>query len=95
MEFKRDELKFNIPDKITVRQQLTYFSEITNVSAEKDFMIRLWFGARSLFTNWECSLFSQDVDIETEDNPKVTELILWAALQVRDHMNSLDRIPKN
>lgn len=95
MEFSRDELRFVIPDKITVRQQLTYFSEITNVSAEKDYMVRLWYGARSLLTAWECSLFNKDVDIEAEDNPRITELILWVSLKVRDYMNSLDRIPKN
>lgn len=95
MEFSRDELRFVIPDKITVRQQLTYFSEITNVSAEKDYMVRLWYGARSLIITWECGLFNKDVDIEAEDNPRITELILWVSLKVRDYMNSLDRIPKN
>ena len=97
MEFKRDEpvkIRFTIPDRPTVRQQMAYYSEATGVTS-KAHLERLWIGARTLVIDWECELFKHDVDLDSVDNPEIMNTMLWAAIQVRDHLNRMGDIPKN
>lgn len=97
MEIKNEILKtsFTIPDRPTVRQQMAYFSE-TARSVDRQHMERLWVAAQSLITNWKSEILSDiDANLDTIDNPKVTDVIIWASLQVKNHINSLDETPKN
>lgn len=97
MEYRNEKLgaRFVVPDKITVRQQLAYFSEITS-AASNNHIEKLWVGARSLITEWECPDFADmDMDLNKVDNPKVTDVIMWAALEVKKHINNLEAVPKN
>lgn len=97
MEFKREKpivVRFTIPDRPTVRQQMAYFSEATGTQREAH-LERLWLGARSLIQDWECELFACDVDLDLVSDPRIMEIMLWAAIQVRDHLNKMDETPKN
>ena len=97
MEFKRvnPDCVFTVPDRITVRQQLAYYSTAAGLPDKKMFE-RTWEAAVDLVTDWECVLFpdyKQSLDEVT--SPKIAEIIVWAGQQVRTHINSLDAIPKN
>lgn len=97
MDFNRDKpvkISFTVPDKLTVRQQMAYFSESTGMDS-KGHLERLWTGARAVIENWSCDLFELDADIDTITNPDITETMLWAAAQVRNHVNKLDEVSKN
>ena len=96
MEFKRENpsARFSVPDKITVRQQLQYFSEAR--SADRPVFERLWVGASLLITDWECEIMP-DYKISLDDisDPNVTDVLIWAGLAVMRHIDSLDNISKN
>lgn len=97
MEYKRENpaARFVVPDRPTVRQQLEYFS-MAGGAVEAEFIFRLWNAAQALILEWECDtlpLFKADLD--TLSNPSQTAVIIWAALAVRNHMNSLEDLPKN
>ncbi len=97
MEFKRKDptCKFSVPDRPTVKQQLEYFSLAVG-TPDKDLMFRHWEGAQALIQSWNCkSLPDQSSDIDQLDDPDITQVIIWAGMAVRGHMNSLDVIPKN
>jgi hypothetical protein len=97
MEYKNEKLsaRFVVPDKITVRQQLAYLSEISS-AASSNHIEKLWIGARPLITEWECpDLADIDTDLSKIDNPKVTDVIMWVAVEVKKHINNLESIPKN
>ncbi len=97
MEFKRDEpvsVRFTIPDRPTVRQQMAYYSEATGVT-NRAHLERLWLGARSLIQEWECELFKHDVDLDSVDDPRIMDVMLWVAIRVRDHLNQMGELPKN
>lgn len=97
MEFKNEILKtsFTIPDRPTVRQQMAYFSE-TARSVDRQHVERLWMAAQSLISNWKSEIMpDMKADLDATDNPKVTDVIIWASLQVKNHINSLDETPKN
>ena len=97
MEYRNEKLsaRFVVPDKITVRQQLAYLSE-TVKNNDGNSMDSLWNGARLLITEWECPVFPAfDTSLESVTDPDVTEVILWAALEVRKHVNGLESVPKN
>lgn len=94
MQFKKDGIEFHIPDRPTVRQQLAYISATTGVDPERH-LERLWNGAKTLIENWQCDLFKFDVNLDEVTNPKISELILWASIQVRSYINGLEEIPKN
>ena len=95
MEFKQEGIRFTIPDKITVRQQLAYFSIVTSVGVSE----RLegnWEGARSLIDEWECELIpDKDVSLDELHNIDQTNLLIWVGTQAIKHMNSLEETPKN
>lgn len=94
MLFEKDGIKFIIPDRPTVRQQLAYISATTGTDPEQH-LERLWNGAKTLIESWECDLFKVDVNLDNVSNPKIAELILWASIQVRSYINKLEDIPKN
>lgn len=97
MQFNREnpvKVSFSVPDRPTVRQQMAYFSETTGV-VNRAHLERLWFGARSMITEWQCELFEKDIDLDKVDDPRITEIILWAAVQVKTHLNSVTETPKN
>jgi hypothetical protein len=96
MEFKRElpvMVRFTVADRITVRQQMAYLSDAT--ASNRPHIERLWLGAAALIQEWDCELFSKDVDLDEVTDARITEIMVWAALQVRNHVNSLDEIPKN
>ena len=96
MEYKNEKLgaRFVVPDKITVRQQLTYISEASGYS-DSNRVEKLWTAATGLITEWECPGFSLDVSLDDETNPSVASAIIWAALEVQKHVSNLENIPKN
>ena len=57
MEYKNDDpkVRFPVPDKPTVRQQLEYLGEATTIGG-KDLFLALWRSALILIEDWECKL---------------------------------------
>lgn len=101
MDFEREKepkCKFTIPDRPTVRQQMEYFS-MAGAAAGRDMLVRYWEGARALIIkpSWKCELVPDlsSFDMDKTSNPDIVTVLIWAGLQVRNHMNSLDKIPKN
>ncbi len=49
-----------------------------------------------MIQEWQCETIpDHKADLDTMDNPEQTELMIWAALQVKGHMDALENIPKN
>jgi len=95
MEFERENCKFTIPDKPTVRQQLRYFSAAAGIDPVLR-MERFWAGAVQLIEKWDCALLPDyKTDIDTLTNPDQTTVIIWAGLRVKEYMDELEEIPKN
>jgi hypothetical protein len=98
MEFTRDDpsARIIIPDKPTVRQQLAYFSAARPLADDVDWL-KLWQGAIGLSEVWSCELIPNpaELDLDKETDPKITEVIAWAASNVRKYMLKLGEIPKN
>lgn len=97
MEKRNDKLgaSFNLPDRITVRQQLAYFSE-AGLAHGDELFLRLWYGARKLISDWKCEAFPDpSVNLDEVDDPRIAEVVLWAGMEVKTHMDRLDTIPKN
>jgi hypothetical protein len=95
-EFKNAKLgvSFRVPDRPTVRQQLAYFSE-AGMAVGKAMFERLWLGALTMITDWQCDFFKEpEGGLEEVSDPRITEAILWASAKVQAHMNSLDDLPK-
>lgn len=97
MDLKNEQLgvSFTIPTRPTVRQQLEYLSEAGNARG-REMWLRYWAGAVMLITNWVCeALPDPNVDLDSITDTKQTGIIMWAAIEVYRHMNSLDTIPKD
>jgi len=97
MEYKNDELsaRFTVPDKLTVRQQLQYYSTVA-FSDKKDMVERSFEGAKLLIDEWHCDLLpSLDDSLDEVTNPLVADVILWATRKVREHVSQLRELPKN
>lgn len=97
MEYKDEKrnISFMVPDKVTVRQQLAYYSGAALASGE-DLFERLWFGARAVIQNWQCQTVPDiGVDLDDLTDPAATDCLIWAAMRVREHMEKLEAVPKN
>ena len=94
MEFTRQNpsARFVVPDKITVRQQLAYFS----AGMDAPVLERYWQAAVPLISEWECPIFPDNkASLDDATNPQVTAILVWAGLQVKRHIDSMDDVPKN
>jgi hypothetical protein len=98
MEFQREkpDCKFEVPEKITVRMQLAYYSAASSIEQDK-LLERSWEAAKQIIipASWRCELVKLDSDLDELTDPQATDIILWAGMRVRDCMNELERIPKN
>jgi hypothetical protein len=96
MEFTRQNpsARFVVPDKITVRQQLQYFSEARVPS--RPVFERLWLGAVPLITEWHCDIMpDHETNLDELTNPDITNVLVWAGVKVKEHIDSLDLLEKN
>lgn len=92
MEYKRDGCTFTVPDRPNVEQQLMYYS----AAGGRNFFLRYWMGARALIEKWECPLLPDpNTDLATLTDPRITDILIWAGLEVMKHMNALEELPKN
>lgn len=97
MEFKRTEpdCSFTVPDKITIRQQMAFFSEMPG-TLNRLYFERLWESSKTLIENWNCPIFpDMDASLDDFNDPQITNVLIWAGAKVREHINSLTAIPKN
>jgi len=97
MEFKRvdPDCTFSIPDVVTVRQQLAYYSSFP-ATLGQDFFERRWLGARALITSWDCPAFpDKDADLDAVSDPIIPLILAWAGTQVKNHIDGLKSVPKN
>lgn len=96
MQFEREtpKVRFVIPDRPTARQQLAYYSATAGV-IDREYLERLWVGARTLITEWESDVCQLDTNLDEVTNPSIVDVMLWAALQVKGHINKLEDLPPN
>jgi len=97
MEFKRENpsCTFSVPDKITVRMQMAYFSQ-ASIRPTADLWERLWMSAKPLIEDWQCEIMpDKNTDLETLTDPQITNVIIWASAQVQGYMDGLGTVPKN
>lgn len=98
MEFKNEKLgaSFSLPDKITVRMQLTYISRAA-LAQGTQFFEKCWEAAAEIMNDWKCEALPdpRKLDLDEVADPKVTETVIWAGMAVKEVMDNLDRIPKN
>lgn len=96
MEFKNEDLKvrFTVPDKPNVRQQLQYWGAVASLG-EEDLFLALWRGAKTLIQEWHCETMKKlDEDLDKTTELKQTEVIMWVGMRVREFVISLENVPK-
>lgn len=98
MEFTNDDpkVRFTVPDRPTVRQQMRY----ADVAVMQGNNFTAWWRAASvLIEDWECDLIpaldKANELMDKETNPKITEILTWVGMKVKEHINALEEIPKN
>lgn len=96
-EFSNKErgVRFTLPDRITVRDQLHYFSVMSD-GVTLETMERYWEAAKVLIENWECKkLPNIETDLGSVFDDKITAVVLWSGAQVMNYMSGLGTVPKN
>lgn len=96
-EYRNDGLgaRFTLPDRLTVRQQLAYYSSRLTTGPEDVFAAQ-WRGALALMEGWTCELLSDPAgaDLDALTDPRITGLVLWAGTTVSAHVRELEAVPK-
>jgi len=88
-------VRFTLPEKITVRNQLLFYSLIGE-SEGPDKYEGYWAAAKMLIEDWECKRLPEtNVDLGKIEDPKITSIILWVGTQVLSYMANLGDVSKN
>lgn len=98
MRYERDEgaTGFDLPDRITVRQQLAFRSRLA-MRNDGGAYGRYWDAAPLLVSNWQCALIPDmaGVDLDTAVDPRLTEIIIWVADTIANHIAEMETPAKN
>jgi hypothetical protein len=90
-------VKFSLPDRPSVRQQLRYWSTVMTSGSDRAGMYeRYWSGARELISDWSCEHIPDiAVELDDIDDTKAAQAIMWAGLEVFRVVSGLEEVPKN
>lgn len=89
-------VSFELPDVLTVRQQLRFRSTVI-MTPNAELNERYWAFAQTILTGWECE-YAPDpaaIDLDTETDNRIADLIQYVANQTAIHMMELRGVPKN
>jgi hypothetical protein len=95
------EVSFRIPERITVRTALEYWSIVTSSLMSPHRILRQWEACTScgLVEDWKCERFPDPTvsleDVPAEDERYVAGLIMAATSHVQAHMNEIRSVEKN
>jgi hypothetical protein len=98
-EYQNDELglRFTLPERPTVRQQLNYRAAIALSPLRPDVYDRFWQGAKKLIGDWACEAIPdpEQFDMDTATDPRAADIIFYVCNAVAAHMDSLETVPGN
>lgn len=99
-------LRMTVPKRITVREQMRYRGRIWGF-AEEDVFLRHWLGAIGLIVDWTSTEYDAngflpysvlpdpaDLDLETAEDPAITNSIHWAGNTIAGHVGNLGTVKK-
>ena len=95
-EFKDKErgVRFTLPEKINVRDQLRYFDGLAD--DEVSDLERYWLAAVAIIQDWECEkLPDRNIDLGELHDIDVTGIVIWTGTTVLNYMNRSEGTPKN
>ena len=85
----------NLPDRVTVRQQLAYHSAAAGAVGEQ-MIERFWDGARTIITDWKCDALPDiGADLDAVEDPRAASVIMWAGIETWNYIKALESVPKN
>lgn len=97
-EYKNERLgvSFELPDRVTVRQQLAYRGQVALATSEDTFAVH-WKAVLPLLENWQCEKAPDPkaVNLDEETDVDVADVVTWTANMAAGHMLALRSTPKN
>lgn len=99
-EYKSERLgvKFELPDKLTVAQQLSFRSALF-LSADRDKFRRFWDGAVELIVpnSWESEVIPdyKAVNLDEETDGRMVDIIHFVGTTTAGHLAAIGAVPKN
>jgi hypothetical protein len=98
MKYEDEDLgvKFSLPDKFTVRDQLKYNESIL-MNQDIDIYSRAIGAIQPFVEDWECELVPDiaAVDLDEETDPRIARIISYVGLEALGHMAGLEDVSKN
>ena len=97
-DLKQFEVKFSLPEKITVKQALQFWAVFSCAVDIRELMfVELWavIVRLGLIENWECAYFSLETPLESVFDPRVANLVMHICTLVYKHMDGLRVTEKN
>ena len=84
-------VSFELPERMSVRKQLEFRSRIANARGESSYT-RFWEAAAVIVDKWQCELIPDPaaLDLDTADDPRVADIVQWAANTVAGHITGLE-----
>lgn len=96
--YENDDLgvSFRLPEKMTVRQQLTVRERVWGTLDDAPAAVRFWESMLPMVMDWESEDYPDpaSIDIDTEDDLKATNIILWASARMADYFMDRGLVPK-
>ena len=90
---------FDLPDQLTVRQQLQYRGRmgVGLYRDNPDMYLDMWKAALSLIENWECeqSPDPNALDLDTVTDVKIADIVAAVGMDVFLHTRKQEEVEKN
>lgn len=97
-ESERLGVKFELPDKLTIAQQLSFRSALF-LSRDKDKFRRFWDGAVELIVpeSWKCEIIPdfKTLDLDVETDGRMVDIVHFVGTTTAGHLAAIGAVPKN
>lgn len=89
-------VSFELPEKMTVRQQIAVRARVWDRNSDEPAALRFWFGMLPMIENWQCDDYPDpfQIDIDEETDVTVTQIITWASNQMAGYFYDKGMVPK-
>lgn len=98
MKYENEKLgcSFELPDKLTVRQQLAFWQRYADVGEDESTSVRNWEAGKPLIGEWQCEALP-DITISLDEmtGTHQARVVTWAGSQVTRFVLSLDELAPN
>lgn len=98
MKYENEKMgcSFELPDKLTVRQQLAFWQRFADAGEDESTAARNWLAGKALIIDWKCEALPDiEASLDEMTSPRQASVVAWAGRTITAHVVGLDELAPN